>query len=800
MPLVFDVTAVVRFDNVQGGAFQRIFDFSNGAEQDEILFGNLGTTNGIIFETIKDGIRYRMTIDDVITNGETSTWRATIDDQGEFQIFKDGTLISDMSTDFTVYDQSFQDVTPQTLPTADAIPRDVPRDEILVGQSPFWHDADLIGSVDSLEINTTFENGFNLTNTEALDDVDSYAGSDVGEAADASANSEGTSLDGRGGDDSLTGGSGDDTLTGGDGSDTISGGAGADVISGDAALGAASKFFVEYIDVDGRTNNAEASALDTYFDLSNGSIDVAHLSTAPSGAVVRVNPFGTTESDSIDPNALNSQIGYNDTYGHAYRFSTNLEVEGGTYQFDASMYNSAALYIDGTQVFFNEGSGAGTATGSINLGEGVHEVVLIYAKDRTANPDDLDVLISGEEFGAAGLDLAEAAVAYIYGDDSLSGGDGDDTIDGGLGDDTLDGGADNDSLSGGSGDDLLSGGSGSDDVSGGFGDDTIDGGLGDDTLTGGTGDDTFVVSQNTGTDFLSDFELPGGELSAGGDRLDISSLRGGSGPDGTLTLSDIQVADDGQGNAQITFPGGESVVLFGVSPDYFDTKKKFTDVGIPCFASGTMITTQRGTVPVETLRLTDRILSHNGQAQRIAWLGKVTLDTTQLQTQAELRPVRLRAGAIGNDQDLWVSQQHAFLVGTYLVRAKHIAEFCGPTVARIDETVTQITYHHVFLQDGHGTLIADGAISESFWPGPTALNALGAESLLKLVAAAPTAFGDAGSHRLTYPGPCFPYATAADIQSGAVRLEKGHAVKLLQNKRRHEYQKREREMGQAWFI
>ena len=800
MPLVFDVTAVVRFDNVQGGAFQRIFDFSNGAEQDEILFGNLGTTNGIIFETIKDGIRYRMTIDDVITNGETSTWRATIDDQGEFQIFKDGTLISDMSTDFTVYDQSFQDVTPQTLPTADAIPRDVPRDEILVGQSPFWHDADLIGSVDSLEINTTFENGFNLTNTEALDDVDSYAGSDVGEAADASANSEGTSLDGRGGDDSLTGGSGDDTLTGGDGSDTISGGAGADVISGDAALGAASKFFVEYIDVDGRTNNAEASALDTYFDLSNGSIDVAHLSTAPSGAVVRVNPFGTTESDSIDPNALNSQIGYNDTYGHAYRFSTNLEVEGGTYQFDASMYNSAALYIDGTQVFFNEGSGAGTATGSINLGEGVHEVVLIYAKDRTANPDDLDVLISGEEFGAAGLDLAEAAVAYIYGDDSLSGGDGDDTIDGGLGDDTLDGGADNDSLGGGSGDDLLSGGSGSDDVSGGFGDDTIDGGLGDDTLTGGTGDDTFVVSQNTGTDFLSDFELPGGELSAGGDRLDISSLRGGSGPDGTLTLSDIQVADDGQGNAQITFPGGESVVLFGVSPDYFDTKKKFTDVGIPCFASGTMITTQRGTVPVETLRLTDRILSHNGQAQRIAWLGKVTLDTTQLQTQAELRPVRLRAGAIGNDQDLWVSQQHAFLVGTYLVRAKHIAEFCGPTVARIDETVTQITYHHVFLQDGHGTLIADGAISESFWPGPTALNALGAESLLKLVAAAPTAFGDAGSHRLTYPGPCFPYATAADIQSGAVRLEKGHAVKLLQNKRRHEYQKREREMGQAWFI
>ena len=800
MPLVFDVTAVVRFDNVQGGAFQRIFDFSNGAEQDEILFGNLGTTNGIIFETIKDGIRYRMTIDDVITNGETSTWRATIDDQGEFQIFKDGTLISDMSTDFTVYDQSFQDVTPQTLPTADAIPRDVPRDEILVGQSPFWHDADLIGSVDSLEINTTFENGFNLTNTEALDDVDSYAGSDVGEVADASANTAGTSLDGRGGDDSLTGGTGDDTLTGGDGSDTISGGAGADVISGDAALGAASKFFVEYIDVDGRTNNAEASALDTYFDLSNGSIDVAHLSTAPSGAVVRVNPFGTTESDSIDPNALNSQIGYNDTYGHAYRFSTNLEVEGGTYQFDASMYNSAALYIDGTQVFFNEGSGAGTATGSINLGEGVHEVVLIYAKDRTANPDDLDVLISGEEFGAAGLDLAEAAVAYIYGDDSLSGGDGDDTIDGGLGDDTLDGGADNDSLSGGSGDDLLSGGSGSDDVSGGFGDDTIDGGLGDDTLTGGTGDDTFVVSQNTGTDFLSDFELPGGELSAGGDRLDISSLRGGSGPDGTLTLSDIQVADDGQGNAQITFPGGESVVLFGVSPDYFDTKKKFTDVGIPCFASGTMITTQRGTVPVETLRLTDRILSHNGQAQTVAWLGKVTLDTTQLQTQAELRPVRLRAGAIGNDQDLWVSQQHAFLVGTYLVRAKHIAEFCGPTVARIDETVTQITYHHVFLQDGHGTLIADGAISESFWPGPTALNALGAESLLKLVAAAPTAFGDAGSHRLTYPGPCFPYATAADIQSGSVRLEKGHAVKLLQNKRRHEYQKREREMGQAWFI
>lgn len=998
MPLVFDVTAVARFDNVQGGAFQRVFDFSNGAEQDEILFGNLGNTNGIIFETIKDGIRYRMTIEDAITNGETNTWRATIDDQGEFQVFKDGTLISDMSTDFVVLDQSFQDATPETLPTADAVPRDIPRTENLVGQSPFSHDVDLIGSVDSIEVNTTFENGFNITNPEALDDVDSYVGSDVGEVADASSNTTGINLDGRGDDDSLIGGSGDDTLSGGRGSDTISGGAGADEISGGGELSTAPKFFVEYIDVDGRTNNAEASSLDTYFDLGSGSIDVANLSTASSGAVLRVNPFGTTESDSIDPNALNSQIGYNDTYGHAYRFTTNLEVEGGTYQFDASMYNSAALYIDGNQVFINEGSGAGSASGSIDLGEGVHEVVLIYAKDRTANPDDLNVNISGEEFGDTAIPLEDASIGYVDDADSLSGGEGDDTIHGGLGDDTIDGGDDSDSIDGRTGDDTIEGGAGSDTIQGGAGDDviygdtsrgsnlgldsdqqggvgswghqnvegwtndgaanseletwgsdgiqgnlhssdggtyveldlwgaqhgdnrgldhiktnvdlaegedytitfdaaarptapnesfevvyngevvatitpasttefteysvtvtgtagsdefgfrelagqnqgagplldnvqielasyeedqfdddiqggagddrifgqegddTIDGGTGSDTLTGGSGDDTFVISQNSGTDLVSDFQLqqPGEDVS--GDRLDVSALRGGSGPDGTLTMADVQIADDGKGNAQITFPGGETVILFGVSPSYFDTKKKFADAGIPCFATGTIIETTRGPVAVENLRNSDRVISHDGKAQAIAWLGQVTIETEKLKNQPDLRPVCLRAGAIGNAQELWVSQQHAFLVGNYLVRAKHIAEFCGPSVARIGETETQITYHHVFLQDKHGTLIANGAISESFWPGPTALNALGAESLLKLVAAAPAAFGDAGSHALTYPGPCFPYATAADIQSGAVRLEKGHAVKLMQNKRRHEYQKREQEMGQAWFI
>ena len=93
------------------------------------------------------------------------------------------------------------------------------------------------------------------------------------------------------------------------------------------------------------------------------------------------------------------------------------------------------------------------------------------------------------------------------GSDLLRGGSGNDTIEGGEGNDLLLGGTGDDSLGGGAGDDWMWGGEGNDVLVGGEGNDTLVGGEGNDTLTGGAGEDVFVITADTGTTTITDFNV-----------------------------------------------------------------------------------------------------------------------------------------------------------------------------------------------------------------------------------------------------------------------------------------------------
>jgi Ca2+-binding RTX toxin-like protein len=240
----------------------------------------------------------------------------------------------------------------------------------------------------------------------------------------------------------------------------ISGTSAADSLSNETTP---SIFHVEYIDVDGRTNNTEASDLNTYFDTETGEIAVSQGDKADSGATIRVNPFGTADSNDLNPEQMNSEIGYNDTYGHATRFTTKLATDGGEYTFDGEFYNSAALYVDGKMVFLSENVGDGEASGTIELGAGVHDVVVIYAKDRTTEKDDLDINISGGEFGKTPILLQSCgAVGPLVGDDIINSGAGADVIDASHGDDLITAGTGNDTVQSGDGDDTVYGGDGND--------------------------------------------------------------------------------------------------------------------------------------------------------------------------------------------------------------------------------------------------------------------------------------------------------------------------------------------------
>ncbi|TAH31449.1 MAG: DUF4347 domain-containing protein [Oscillatoriales cyanobacterium] len=147
------------------------------------------------------------------------------------------------------------------------------------------------------------------------------------------------------------------------------------------------------------------------------------------------------------------------------------------------------------------------------------------------------------------------------GNDLLDGGLGDDTLYGGKGSDTLLGASGNDVLFGGRGADILNGDDGNDILFGGKGDDLLTGGLGNDTLTGGKGVDKFLISTNSGTDTITDFEF-GKDFLVLGNGLTFSQLA--ISQDSGLTL--IRFAQTGEILASISgvSPGSIAAGSFGL--------------------------------------------------------------------------------------------------------------------------------------------------------------------------------------------------------------------------------------------
>ncbi len=142
-----------------------------------------------------------------------------------------------------------------------------------------------------------------------------------------------------------------------------------------------------------------------------------------------------------------------------------------------------------------------------------------------------------------------------------------------------------------------------------------------------------------------------------------------------------------------------------------------------CFAQGTQIQTERGSVPVEDLRFDDRILTADAGYQPLLWIGRTDLDHASLVNNVRLRPVMLPKDSFGGIEDLVVSRQHLILGGDdRLYRAKDLISKPGLGV-RLKNGVKEITYYHVLLERHH-LIQANGLWSESFYPGTHALRAL----------------------------------------------------------------------------
>jgi len=153
-----------------------------------------------------------------------------------------------------------------------------------------------------------------------------------------------------------------------------------------------------------------------------------------------------------------------------------------------------------------------------------------------------------------------------------------------------------------------------------------------------------------------------------------------------------------------------------------------------CFVAGTLIDTAKGPRPVEELCPGDLIRTVDRGFQPLRWVGRMSVARDQMMANPKLRPVCIRAGALGRGrptQDLYVSRQHRVLVRLAPTEAGgERTEALVPAIKLVgrkgieqDSRFRDLTYYHL-LFDRHEVVFSNGAPSESLLPGPVARDAL----------------------------------------------------------------------------
>ncbi|RKF15369.1 hypothetical protein D6850_11170 [Roseovarius spongiae] len=203
---------------------------------------------------------------------------------------------------------------------------------------------------------------------------------------------------------------------------------------------------------------------------------------------------------------------------------------------------------------------------------------------------------------------------------------------------------------------------------------------------------------------------------------------------GTTTEIIILVEVDGAGDVEAVFalPLSElaprtEYTLVGI--DETQAAAKFAEVACVSFSRGTRITMASGAQkPIEELKIGDMVLTRDDGAQQVRWVGCSTVRAV-----GNFAPIRIRAGALHNDADLYVSPEHRFFIyqrsdaigaGRHevLVRARHLVN--GDSIVQVDGGFVD---YFQLLFDTHQIIYAEGIAAETLLLGPHTRPALPAD-------------------------------------------------------------------------
>lgn len=430
-------------------------------------------------------------------------------------------------------------------------------------------------------------------------------------------------------------------------------------------------------------------------------------------------PKSTGNSD-----ALNTVEVYSSTF--------NPSLNGETIRIEVvkTGQDSQELWIDNVRASYASTSGGINWTG----GTGNDQITGTAGDDDLVGDSDAYVDITTTSAGKKGKAVLDIDAVVGVGNDTIIGGDGDDIIYGDL-DGVKDGftisidipdnggkgkkgsGADLDvALSNNlRGADRITGGDGADMIFAGVGDDiiyvnSVGHGYGD-TVDGGSGVARF------------DFVAQDGKKGKKG---------GGSTIEESVSLNDDYDILDLTGSTQLGVVRGrieynpnnseDGVVIWENAQTSQELGRlvfeDIEEVILPCLVNGTLISTARGDVAIEDLKVGDKVWTEDNGFQDIRWIGSRTVEGI-----GDFAPIKFAAGAVGNTREMRVSPQHRMVVSSadnellfdqseVLISAKHLIN--GRTVVR--EECNEVTYFHM-LFDQHEIIRAEGAPVESFYPG-----------------------------------------------------------------------------------
>jgi hypothetical protein len=142
------------------------------------------------------------------------------------------------------------------------------------------------------------------------------------------------------------------------------------------------------------------------------------------------------------------------------------------------------------------------------------------------------------------------------------------------------------------------------------------------------------------------------------------------------------------------------------------TNTTITDVEPLCFLPGTLILTPTGEIPVEDLRVGDSVVTLNGKARPIRWIGHGSL-LTPAGRRGPATPVCIRRGALADNvphRDLYVTKGHALYLHGVLIPAEFLVNH---RTILWDDRGQEVRFYHIELE-GHEILRANGAPAESY--------------------------------------------------------------------------------------